>query len=200
MRTPRCHATGEAAALRQFDLPSDDQTTGPGRSVSCLFLHEYHQIARSSRRFRQTARSALPCTIAGMTTPSRQARLHTRRVQATQRAAARERRRTDAFGEATRGPRRGHDPRHAQPARACDDSPIGSRPTRPTTGRSSSGCRARGPFGSRNDDEAAYCHHGAQRCASRRKAPRWSCLAVKCSNTIPRICSSSPSICRSRAR
>ena len=125
----------------------DDQRTGPGRAS---LAYSFTNRARSRIRVGGFGkhRISAACTIAVMATPSRQARLYTRRLRNTQSLQSR----PGAAPTDSRGPPRlpARTRRSPRPAHwRSDDSPIGSRRTLPTTGRFSSGSRARMPYASR---------------------------------------------------
>ena len=123
------------------------QRTGP-----CQTFLAYSSENRTRLRIRVGGfgkrRDHTACTIAVMTTPSRQARLYTRRLRNTQRLQSRPGRRADGFTRSAAAP--GEDTTLPRPAHwRSDDSPIGSRRTRPTTGCFSCGSQARMPYACR---------------------------------------------------
>ena len=147
----RCagHRTSSNAQLRHaIRRSSGDQTYWPAPGFSCLFLHESDAIHAFESEVSASVDRHPACSIAVMTTPSRQARLHTRRLRNAQRPQSRPGRRADGFARSAARPartRRSQRPAHWR----FDGSPIGSRRTLPTTERFSSGSRARMPYASR---------------------------------------------------
>ena len=116
--------------------------------VSCLFLLRIGPRSRLRVGGFGKRRVRAACTIAVMTTPSRQARLYTRRLRNTQRLQSRPGRRADGFTRSAAAP--GEDTlSHARRIGRSDDSPTGSRRTLRTTVCFRFGSRAPMPYASR---------------------------------------------------